>query len=112
MSDPSSVELERDLASSLTDMGDALARGDDFRGARECYQESLAIRERLSEANPNIMEFQRDLVIGYQRMAALPGGEHYWQLALDVAERMAQAGTATPRDAQMLEDLRRRVRDR
>lgn len=111
-SDPSSVALQMDLASSLTDVGDALARGDNVETARERYQESLAIRERLSEASPNSVELQRDLVIGYQRMAALPGGERNWQLALDVAERMARAGTLAPRDAQMLEDLRRRVRSK
>ena len=70
----------------------------DGEEARQYYQRSLEIRERLAQAEPDRADYQRDLSVSYKNMgdlmSALGAGEEarqYYQRSLEIAERLAQA---------------------
>jgi tetratricopeptide (TPR) repeat protein len=79
-------------------MGDlyrALGQGEK---AREAFQSSLTIRERLAEAEPDRADFQRNLSVSYNKMGdlyrALGQGEkarEAFQSSLTIAKRLAEA---------------------
>jgi hypothetical protein len=79
-------------------MGDlyvALGQGE---AARQAYQGSLEIRERLAKAEPDRADYQRDLSVSYIKMGdlyvALGQGEaarQAYQGSLEIAERLAKA---------------------
>jgi tetratricopeptide (TPR) repeat protein len=79
-------------------MGDlyrALGQGE---AARQAYQGSLEIAERLAKAEPDRADYQRDLSVSYERMGdlyvALGQGEaarQAYQGSLEIRERLAKA---------------------
>jgi tetratricopeptide (TPR) repeat protein len=98
VSEPDRADYQRDLSVSYNKVGDlyrALGQGEQ---AREAYQQSLDITERLAGAEPDRADYQRDLSVSYERMGdlyrALGQGEQAreaYQQSLDIAERLAQA---------------------
>jgi serine/threonine protein kinase/tetratricopeptide (TPR) repeat protein len=96
-------ELERDrkrlTAHALQTQGDMLARRNDAAAAG-AYQQSLAIRQELANAEPKNVELRRDLSNGYNRAAKsletagdLDGALANYRQSLDIR---AQALTAEP----------------
>jgi tetratricopeptide (TPR) repeat protein len=79
-------------------IGDALAVRENLTEAGRLYRESLAIRERLVQMEPDCADFQRDLSVSYGRMGDLyralgqgePAREAYLK-SLTIIERLAQA---------------------
>ena len=84
--------------SPTNEMGDlyrALGQGDQ---ARDAYLKSLAIAERLAQAEPDRADYQRDLSVSYNKMGdlyrALGQGDQArdaYLKSLAIAERLAQA---------------------
>ena len=95
-------------------MGDlyrALGQGEQ---AREAYQKSLAIRERLAQAEPDRADYQRDLSVSYERMGdlyrALGQGEQAreaYQKSLAIAERLKETGRLGQVDEPLIARLKR-----
>jgi tetratricopeptide (TPR) repeat protein len=79
-------------------MGDLLRALGQGEEARQAFAKSLAIRERLAQAEPGRADYQRDLSASYQRIGdlfhALGQGEEARQAfakMLAISERLAQA---------------------
>ncbi|HEX9737498.1 MAG TPA: tetratricopeptide repeat protein [Thermoanaerobaculia bacterium] len=106
---PSSAAAQRDLSVSLERLGDVLVSSGDLSGARSRFEESLGIRERLASANPSSAEAQRDLIVSHVKLAGLPGGSAHWGEALKIALELEKEGRLAPRDAWIVDDLRRRA---
>ncbi|HMF13999.1 MAG TPA: thioredoxin fold domain-containing protein, partial [Gemmataceae bacterium] len=66
-----SNDLQRALASSYENAGDAQSRDKQPDGALNSYQEALSIRERLASANPAVTEYQNDLAHTYFTLGQL-----------------------------------------
>jgi tetratricopeptide (TPR) repeat protein len=62
---------ERDRGALLSEIGDVLVAQGDLSGALQSYRASMAIRERLAEADPNNAGWQRDLSVSYERIGDL-----------------------------------------
>src|ERR1700674_2840269 len=84
------------------------AQGDE---ARQAFQKSLAIRERLAQAEPDRADYQRDLIVSYVKMSENePAEARLWLTrALDVARSLQGRGGLAPADAWMLDELARRL---
>jgi hypothetical protein len=81
-------------------MGDlyvALGRGEE---ARQAYQGSLEIRERLSKAEPERADYQRDLVISLVKIGTVadPVDRAMLQSALAILESLERQGRLAPAD--------------
>jgi hypothetical protein len=92
-------------------MGDlfrALGQGDE---ARQAFGKSLAIAERLAQAEPDRADYQRDLIVSYVKMSGNEPAEARAQLlrALSVARSLQSRGRLAPADAWMLDELARRL---
>ncbi|MGH3838202.1 MAG: tetratricopeptide repeat protein, partial [Pseudonocardiaceae bacterium] len=79
----------------LGDLYQALGQGEQ---ALKLYQQSLHIRDRLAQAEPDRADYQRDLSISYNKLGdlyqALGQGEQalkLYQQSLHIADRLAQA---------------------
>src|ERR1700719_2915685 len=102
---------QRDLSISYDRMGDlfsAFAQGEE---ARQAFGKSLAIRERLAQAEPDRADYQRDLIVSYVKMSENePAEARLWLTrALDVARSLQGRGGLAPADAWMLDELARRL---
>ena len=54
---------------SYNEAGDVQVAQGDLAGALKSYRDSLAIRQRLAQSNPGNAGWQRDLAIGYAKLA-------------------------------------------
>ena len=107
--DSTNVEWQRDLSVSLDKIGDILLAQDDGLGALAAFNKSLAIREALAARDPANTEWQRDLIIIHVKLADASGDKSHFGRALSIAEAMQTRGTLAPRDAWMIEDLKKRA---
>jgi hypothetical protein len=101
------VERERGVLSNrLADL--ALVRGD-LTGAERAYRASLAVRERLAQADPSNAQWQRDLFVSLWRVADLSDRQGDRTAARSVAHRalgLAQRLAALdPRNVTWQQDL-------
>jgi tetratricopeptide (TPR) repeat protein len=78
----------------------------DLAGARKNYEESLAIRRRLSAADPGNADAQRDLVTSFQNLAVIPGSSIHWSDVVAQLEAMKAKGTLAPAGEKVLEFAR------
>jgi hypothetical protein len=83
----------------------------DLAAALTSYRASLAIRERLAQADPGNAGWQRDLVVSCVKISENdPSGARASLLrALDVARALEASGRLAPVDAWMPADLARRL---
>ncbi|MBI5424986.1 MAG: toll/interleukin-1 receptor domain-containing protein [Opitutae bacterium] len=101
---PQSAQAQRDVVVGLLKLADYLAqRGQtgDGKKALEYYEQSLAVLERLAEANPQSAQAQRDVSVSLSKLAdylARRGqagdGEKalgYYERELAICERLAEA---------------------
>ena len=73
--------------------------------ARQRFEKSLGMAEKLAAANPGSAEAQRDLIVSYAKLGGLTNERQYWQKGLAVAEALENAGRLAPRDRWMLKVL-------
>jgi predicted negative regulator of RcsB-dependent stress response len=107
--DPANTEWQRDLSVSHNKIGDVLVAQGDGPGALAAYRKGLAIREALAARDPANAEWQRDLVVSHVKLGAAGDGKAHFAAALDIATTMQTKGTLAPRDARLIDDLKRRV---
>ena len=101
---------QRDLSISYSKIGDAQMTFGDTAAAVAAYQQSLAIRERLAQADPANAAAQRDLAVSYWKLGWLEENTQHpekalqwYQQALPIAERLARQD---PANAQAQSDLK------
>lgn len=63
-------EIQRDLSVSHNKVGDVLVAQGQLPAALEAFRASLAIRERLSQADPGNAGWQRDVAVSHAKLAA------------------------------------------
>jgi hypothetical protein len=105
--DPANTEWQRDMSVSYTKIGDVLVAQRDGAGALTAYRKGLAISETLAARDPANTEWRHDLIVSLVRLCKVTGEKVYASRALDLALSMQQSGTLAPRDAPMVEELRR-----
>jgi tetratricopeptide (TPR) repeat protein len=88
---------ERDRAVLLNEIGDVLVAQGDLSGALESYRASLAIIERLAEADPNNAGWRRDLSVSHNNIGDvlvaqgdLSGALESYRASLAIAERLVE----------------------
>ncbi len=89
---------DRDRSVALNELGDVLVAQGDLAGARGLYQESLAIGQRLSAADPSSAERQRDVSVSLNKLGDvlvaqgdLAGARGLYQESLAIRQRLAAA---------------------
>ena len=107
--DRANSELQRDLSISQAAIGDVLLKQGDRPGALAHYQAALAIRERRAEADPVDALRQRDLVTILVNLNDVTLDKAYAVRALDIVLALQRRGALAPRDAWLLENLKRRI---
>ena len=107
--DPDNSEWQRGLSVSLEKIGNVLVAQGDVPGALAAFRKSLAIREALVGRDPANTEWQRDLIVSYVKLSEVSGDKTYVQRALEIAEDMQQRGVLAPRDAWLIDELKRRA---
>jgi tetratricopeptide (TPR) repeat protein len=68
---PMSVAAQHYLALSLNGLGDALSEQKRYDDAAAAYQEALAVRHRLAEAEPDHPQRQIDLIAAHMNLSVL-----------------------------------------
>jgi tetratricopeptide (TPR) repeat protein len=106
--DPGNAGWQRDVSVSHEKIGDVLVAQGNLPAALDSFRASLKIRERLAQADPGNAGWQRDLIVSFVRLSEVTGDKTYAGKALDLALRMQQRGILAPRDAWMIEELKRR----
>lgn len=99
---------DRDRSVAFSEIGDVLVAQGDLPGALAAYRKGLAIRETLAARDPGNTGWQRDLIVSYVKLSEVTGDRSYATKALTIAQTMQQRGTLQPRDAWMVDELKRR----
>lgn len=73
---PTSVAAQRYLALSLNRLGDALRQQKRYDDGAAAYQEALAVRHRLAEAEPDDPQRQIDLIGAHMNLFDLSSARH------------------------------------
>ncbi|MDP1611188.1 MAG: DUF4062 domain-containing protein [Sulfuritalea sp.] len=107
--DPANTEWQRDLSVSHNKIGDVLLAQGDGPGALDAFRTGLAIAETLAARDPANTQWQRDLIVSNVRLADASGDKTYAVRALRIAEAMQARGTLAPRDAWIIDDLKKRT---
>ena len=107
--DPANIEWQRDLSVSQNKIGDVLVAQGDLPAALTAYRASLGIAEALAKRDGGNTQWQRDLVVSYVKLSEASGDKAYVQKALVIAQSMQKKGTLVPRDAWMVDELKRRL---
>jgi hypothetical protein len=88
-----------DVASVLGDLAEAVGR----------YTAAMELVAARAARDPANAEWQRDLIVSHVKLSEASGDAVHVLAALQIAERMQKRGILAPRDAWMIEDLRRRA---
>jgi tetratricopeptide (TPR) repeat protein len=105
--DPGNAAWQRDLSVSFNKIGDVQSAQGDLSAALKSFQDSLAIADRLARADPGNAAWQRDLIISNVKLSAVTGDKSYLEKAFAVALDMQRRNSLAPRDAWMIDELRR-----
>lgn len=100
---------QRDLSVSYEKIGDVLVAQGDGSAALVDFRKSLEIRESLVARDSANAEWQHDLIVNYVKLSEVTVEKAYVLKSLKVAEDMQARGILAPRDAWMIEDLKRRA---
>lgn len=98
---------ERDQSVANDAIGDVLVAQGDLPAALTAYRASHAIFETLAKRDPRNSEWQRDLIVSYVKLSEVTGDKTYVTKALQIAQTMQKRGTLQPRDAWMVDELKR-----
>jgi len=114
--DPGNAEWQRDLSVSWNKLGDVRVAQGDLADALQAYEQGRGIREKLAAADPGNAGWQRDLIVSNVKLAevAVARGERgraaeRYRAALVLAQSLADGGRLAPRDAWMIDELKRRL---
>ena len=108
--DPSNSQWQRDLSISHGKIGDVQVAQGELPAAVTSYRASLTIAERVGEGPiPATPSGSATLILSYVKLSEATGDKAYVTRALYVALDMQQRGILAPRDAWMIEDLKRRA---
>lgn len=101
--------MQNDLALIHRRIGDALRGHGDLALAFKAYGESLTIRERLAEADPSNVSWQRKLSEGYLQMASMGSGDRFEWLrkAYIHLANMKRRGIMDANDEEVFQKLRK-----
>jgi tetratricopeptide (TPR) repeat protein len=105
--DPGNAQWQQDLAFSQEKIGNLQETQGNWRAALASYSASLAIQLRLAKADPGNAEWQRGLIVIYAKLSSATGDKAYAQHALNIALDMQKRGILAPRDAWMIDELKR-----
>ncbi len=113
-----SATTQSSLASALQDQGDLLVQTGDFKGARASYDEGLAIRQRLADADPANAGLQ-DLVASFfqrigdldEKVGDLAGARTALEQALAIRQRLSASDPSNTDLQYFLSGILRRVGD-
>lgn len=105
--DPANIRWQRDLSVNHARVGSVLKAQGNMSAAWTAYRQSHAIFETLATRDPENTEWQQDLIVSYVELSAVTGDKSYVTKALDIAQAMQQRGTLAPRDAWMVDELKR-----
>jgi tetratricopeptide (TPR) repeat protein len=101
--DPTSAEKQHNLALSLNKLGNVSMAADDLAGERNYYEQSLAIRRTLADANPHSVEKQCYLAIAIRKLGDvsvaagdLAAARDYYQQYLAVIRPLRDADLSLP----------------
>ena len=110
--DPGNAGFQRDLSISYERLGDLAVAAGDGKAARDYFEKGLGVARSLADGDPGNAGFQRDLIVSCYRLAGVGDrpAERYRE-ALEIAEALANEGRLQGRDAWIVEDLRRRLRE-
>lgn len=108
------LELAQEQGMALDRIGDALFQRGDTAEARRLYLKSLAIAERLAQAEPERADYQRDLVVSYWRLGTEdePAAERHLRRALGILMSLKESGRLDPVDEPWIPRLREFLRQR
>jgi tetratricopeptide (TPR) repeat protein len=67
------IQSPRERLVSKATLGDVLMKAGDLSGAKERFEESLKVSERLAQQNPGSAEAQRDVWVSMWRLAGIDG---------------------------------------
>ncbi len=106
--------LAREQCMVMDRIGDALDNCGNLTEAQRFIHESLAIRERLAQAEPDRTDYQRDLVVSHGRLGLMEDetGEPHLRQALAILVSLKQAGRLSPVDEPYIDQLRKLLRQR
>ncbi|HWA22006.1 MAG TPA: tetratricopeptide repeat protein [Caulobacterales bacterium] len=97
------VKSARDESVAEDELGDVLVKTGDLSGAKQRFEASLAVRDRLAAANPGSAEAQRDLIVSYAKLAGVFPGQGWWRKAHETAQKLAAEGRLAPADEWILD---------
>ena len=63
----------------------------------------------MAASDPSNAVWQRDLMVVYLALALVGGEDGNYQKALSIAEAMLENGTLAPKDAWIIDELKRRT---
>ncbi len=86
-SDPSNVEVERELIRAHGKLSDVLILAGDQKGAIEQSKQLVAIAERLSSADPGNQAERRNLALAYLDYGSKRADREQWQGALEDCQK-------------------------
>lgn len=103
------MEAQHDFFLSLEHLGDLLVSSGDLAAARQRFEQSLAIGQRLTDANPSDLRAQRDVSVNLNRLGdvlAAAGdvmaARQRFEQGLVISQRLARADAGS---AQAQRDL-------
>ncbi|MBK9027192.1 MAG: hypothetical protein IPN98_04750 [Propionivibrio sp.] len=85
-----------------------IAQGDG-PGALVAFRKGLTIAEVLAARDPLNAEWQRDLIVSFVKLGESSGDTSFTARALHIAQEMQRRGILAPRDAWLVDDLKRRA---
>ena len=98
--------LFRSLSVSQDRIGYVLVAQGNLAPALDSYRASLAIAERLAQADPGNAGWQRDVWVSLWRLAKIEGTGVSWAQVLERMEAMRARGVLLPTDEPYLEQAR------
>jgi tetratricopeptide (TPR) repeat protein len=99
---------DRERAIALDELGIACLQMKDIEGAQKAMLESLEIVQRLADRDPKDAERQRDVAVGYYKIASLGGPDARERLVSSISafERLRKSGMLAAEDAQAVTQLK------
>ena len=106
---PSSAAARRNLSVSLDRLGDVQVAAEDFKGARQSFEDSLQMRQRLAVANPSSAAAQRDVAVSMWKLAGLPDSSVRWQDVAVLWRGLVDRGLLPSGDSRIAAEAERRA---
>ena len=100
---------DRDRSVALTELGDVQVAAGDLKGARQSFEDSLQMRQRLAVANPSSAAAQRDVAVSMWKLAGLPDSSVRWQDVAVLWRGLVDRGLLPSGDSRIAAEAERRA---